>query len=81
LLTNVDLQVFKEGANFRGALKRVAVNVVKRVYSHELEPEYAEGGSQRDYATLIKRNVEALLNDATFLKDGVDEQVSACSDI
>jgi hypothetical protein len=59
----------------------VAANVVKRVYSNELEPEYAEGGGQRDYATLIKRNVEALLDDATFLKDGVDEQVSACSDI
>ena len=73
-LANMILQIFKEGANFRGALKKVASEVVKRAYKDAIDPDF-EHGSQRDFAILVQRNIETLLEGSFFLRDGVDEQV------
>ena len=73
-LANWLFQIFKEGANFRGTLKKVASEVVKRAYREAIDPDF-EHGSQRDLAILIQRNIEALLEDSFFLRDGVDDQV------
>jgi Domain of unknown function (DUF6532) len=73
-LNNCLLQIFKDGASFRGALKKVAAETVKRSYAKDIDPD-TDLESQRDLATLIQRNVEALLENGKFLQDGTDDEV------
>jgi Domain of unknown function (DUF6532) len=69
------LQIFKEGATFRGKLKTVAHIAVQKAFRDELDPP--EGfESQRDLKYAVERNVGRLLLKGNFLMNGKDNTVS-----
>jgi hypothetical protein len=75
-LTSFQLQIFKEGATFRGRLKTIAHHEVEKSFRDELHPPDNEIQSQRELKYIIERNVGDLLSGGKFLMGGKDNAVS-----
>jgi hypothetical protein len=53
----------------------MAKDVVDRCYSNVLDVEDFEHGNQLEYQSIIKHQVEKVLNDGSYLEGGLDVEV------
>jgi hypothetical protein len=67
--------VFDAATAARGRLKTLAKDAVQRYYSKLLDVEGFEHGSQLEYQSIIKTQVENALEGGSFLEGGVDANV------
>jgi hypothetical protein len=69
------LQIFEDGATYRGQLKTLCRNLTAVHLTSDLTPHIEHSHNQLEYYELVKDNVKKLLKKAFFLQGGQDENV------
>lgn len=69
--------MFEEGSTFRSTLKTQARIIAEQKY--EIYPNITGPHNQLEYYEGITNNIQALLKDSMYLRDGEDEQVCSRS--
>ena len=68
-------QVFQEASTYRGILKSLGREIARSKYSDALSILDYEQENQEGLYQQVAANVQALLNEGLFLRNGVDENV------
>jgi hypothetical protein len=69
-------QIWDEGSLFRAEVKNLAKSLMRDYYQLAPPPQGASEAAKAAHITDITRRVAILLDEANYLKDGVDEDVN-----
>jgi hypothetical protein len=70
------LQIFEDGATYRGRMKKIASDFVPIYYAEHVRPTINDHGqNQLEYEEMISMGASTLLRGGFFLQGGKDENV------
>jgi hypothetical protein len=70
------LQIFEDGATYRGRMKKIGSNLIPIYYAEHVWPTIDDRGqNQPEYEEMISTGASTLLRGGFFLQGGKDENV------